>query len=213
MFENALVRKSKIQNSTNSINCVFRFKHLASDNAESDEQLTVSDSSLEDVAGNQKQIGPNLWKDVPVQNVSELPQDVNGLSVYQIDNVDKNGLVAALKDGRKWKKNGPSKWKGHLRVRYSDCRGSYACQNDDCTYKKRYGVQNNTQFDKNGKYTACDHAGDCIPCDARRYISYGKTRIRVYHCREHQCPVYTKTSEKNLGKIRDMIKKSHHNLP
>lgn len=108
MFENALVRKSKIQNSTNSINCVFRFKHLASDNAESDEQLTVSDSSLEDVAGNQKQIGPNLWKDVPVQNVSELPQDVNGLSAYQIDNVDKNGIVAALKDGRKWKKNGPS---------------------------------------------------------------------------------------------------------
>lgn len=110
-----------------------------------------------------------------------------------------------LKTAESGGKNGPSKWKNHARVRYADCKGSYVCENDDCFYKKHYGMQNNTQFDKDSKCKACGHSGKYIPCTVRRYISYGKTRVKVFHCGVHQCPVYTKTSGQSIAKIKVLI--------
>ena len=79
---------------------------MNSDNETDDDNGADSDSSEElvDADEKQRQIGPGLWKNVQMRNVEELPENISGLPAYQIDNVDKNTMVTALKDGRKWKK-------------------------------------------------------------------------------------------------------------
>lgn len=55
----------------------------------------------------QRQIGPDLGENVLIRNVKELPQDIDGLSANQIDNVNNSTMVQALKDGGKWGKKWP----------------------------------------------------------------------------------------------------------
>lgn len=63
--------------------------------------------------------------------------------------------VAALKDGRSWKKDSRTEWSGYGRVRYANCNGSYQCSNDDCIYKMEYGVVNTVQFKKKEGQLIC----------------------------------------------------------
>ena len=42
---------------------------------------------------------------------------------------------------------GQTNWKGHSRVRFSDCKGCYHCTSDRCPFKTQYGVTNTTQFE------------------------------------------------------------------
>ena len=82
----------------------------------------------------QRKLGPELWHDVVLQEVEELPSAIDGISAFEFANVEKKELHNALKDGRRWKKNCPTKWKGHAQVRYTDCRGSYMYTNEKYVY-------------------------------------------------------------------------------
>ena len=101
--------------------------------SESEERSTDSDEPEGYVK--QRKFGPELWQGVVLQKVEELPSAIDGMSAFELANVEKKELRNALKDGRKWKKNCPTKWKGHAKVRYADCRGSYMCTNDNCPTK------------------------------------------------------------------------------
>ena len=42
----------------------------------------------------QRKIGPGLWADVPIEKVASVPEDINGLRVYEIEEVFKRtGVV------------------------------------------------------------------------------------------------------------------------
>ena len=88
---------------------------MSSWDSESSEDDSGSDDSQQPRI-RQRKVGPELWHDVRMQNVRELPEGINGLVSFRIENVPKKDLLNALKDGRRWKKNCPSNWAGHKRA-------------------------------------------------------------------------------------------------
>ena len=61
------------------------------------------------------------WDEVERETVERLPEDIDGTKVYVINCLSKNkDTLQLLKDGRRWKKNCPTNWQGHKRVRYAD---------------------------------------------------------------------------------------------
>ncbi|XP_020911428.1 uncharacterized protein LOC110249187 [Exaiptasia diaphana] len=95
----------------------------------------------------QKKIGEDVWENVEEVDVDKLPEGIDGLKVYVINTKANDKKVQnVLKDGRRWKKNCPTSWKGHERVRYADCRGFHKCEVKDCPYRVEYGIFNTQQF-------------------------------------------------------------------
>ena len=179
--------------------------------SESEERSTDNDEPEGYVK--QRKLGPELWHGVVLQKVEELPSAIDGMSAFELANIEKKELRNALKDGRKWKKNCPTKWKGHAKVRYTDCRGSYMCTNDNCPYKVHYGVINTTHFEKSGNQCkVCGSDGKYVPCHARRYISYGKRKVRVFHQGNHTCKPIVKTT-RNVQKIKELVKNNPNIKP
>ena len=82
------------------------------------------------------------WDDVERETVDRLPVGIDGTKVYVIDGfTTKNrNALKLLNDGRRWKKNCPTNWQGHKRVRYADCKGSSICENENCPFKLQYGI-------------------------------------------------------------------------
>ena len=159
------------------------------------------------------------WDDVEKETVDRLPEAIDGTKVYVINGFTKGkDSVKLLKDGRRWKKNCPTKWQGHKRVRYADCKGSNICENEKCPYKLQYGIINRTQFEKKSRKdttTVCKGCGNVptfIRCPARRYMSYGNKSVTVYHCGEHSCPV-VKNIEKNVERIKQLVEKNPNIKP
>lgn len=181
-------------------------KSMSSGNSRSEDDVSSDYSSSEQDTENSKQVklGPETWINVPAEIVKELPEGIDGLKVFQLNDIPKNEHFNALKDGRRWKKSCPSSWKGHGRVRFADCKGSLRCINDSCPYKVHYGVVNRSQFDKNSKCKTCSQAGEAVPCSARRYIIYGITNVKVHHYGQHTCPSKMKTTG-NIKKIKELI--------
>ncbi len=130
----------------------------------------------------QRKISVELWDSVGKEVVERLPDDIDEVKVYKIkDQLDKEKLVAALEDGRKWKKNCPTTWSLHVRVRYADCKGSFKCTRNDSPFKVQYGVTNTTQIEKKktgGEFhcKGCGLIAEFVPCSARRYISFEKSQ-------------------------------------
>ena len=108
-----------------------------------------SKSNIDGGRCRQRKIGVELWDDVDKEVVQQLPDDINGDKMHIMEGLTEQvQIVAALQDGRKWKKNCPTSWNGHARVRYADCKGSHTCVVMGCPFKVQYGVINTTQFDK-----------------------------------------------------------------
>ena len=141
----------------------------------------------------QKKIGPELWSNVKIEQVDQIPDDVDGLRVYEVQLNDtsskQQSRMSTVKDGRPWKKDSGTQWKGLRNVRYSDCLGSHTCINPQCDFQKEYGVVNKTQFNKKNKLChVCGNPGKHVPCFARRYIVSKRESVLVYHCGKHTCP-------------------------
>ena len=164
-------------------------------------------------AQKQKKIGPEKWNSVELQSVENLPNGIDGLSAYVMKTTNNKDVIYSLRDGRKWCKNCPSYWKGHVRVRYADCKGSYHCVQDNCPYKIEYGVTNRTQFEGDNLCKACGCRGEFVPCEARRYISYTEKNTKVYHYGHHSCPVIMKKTGKNKEKIEELVKNNPNIKP
>ena len=106
-----------------------------------------------------------------------------------------------------------SKWKGHAQVRYAECRGSCMCTNDNCPYKVLYGVINKTRFENSGNQCkVCGSEGKYVPCHARRYVSYGKRKVKVFHHGSHTCQSIVKTT-RNVQKIKELVKNNPNIKP
>ena len=160
------------------------------------------------------------WDDVERETVDRLPVGIDGTKVYVIDGfTTKNrNALKLLNDGRRWKKNCPTNWQGHKRVRYADCKGSSICENENCPFKLQYGIINRTQFEKrsrNDTTIVCKGCGSVpkfICCPARRYISYGKKSVTIYHYGEHSCPAIKKP-EKCVERVEHIVKNNPNMKP
>lgn len=87
------------------------------------------------------------------------------------------------------------------------------CINENCPYKVHYGVINTTQFEKSGNQCKiCGSDGKYVPCHARRYISYGKRKVKVFHQGNHTCQPIVKTT-RNVQKIKELVKNNPNIKP
>lgn len=178
----------------------------SNDNSDSDdEDLPVSKTKQK-----QRKITKELWSGMKAELVENLPEGVDGLRVFKIplQSCEEEGRNT-LRDGRKWKKNCPTEWKGHNCVWYADCKGSSRYYNAHCPFKLEFGVVNTTQFKnlKDGSVvcSACNQQPAFVKCPARRYISYYPSFTKVFYCGNHTCPVI-KPLKKNKSQVRQLIK-------
>ena len=164
----------------------------------------------------QKKIGEDLWINTEREEVECLPKEINGINVYIVNRKDEKDVKESLEDGRKWRKDCLTNWKGCEKVRYADCRGSYKCNNSACPFLEEYGIRNTRQWKKRAGKVFCQGCGDTgiyVPCNARRYLCHEKRRVLVFHCGFHTCPVsnhVTKDKEdfENIIKENPNIKPS-----
>ena len=74
----------------------------------------------------------------------------------------------------------------------------------------QFGVTKTTQFEKkcDGKQVCkgCGSEGEFVPCCARRYLSYGKNKVTVYHVGEHTCPVTSIQKKKDIKTIEQLVR-------
>ena len=150
-----------------------------------------------------------MWESAPVHEVSQFPEGMDGLVVYNIRNISntKDKRAALATDGRKWRKSSVTQWKKYGPMRYSNCDRSHKCTNDKCPYRAEYGVINRTQFKCNPSgekiCRICESVSKFVPCTVWRYIRDGKKSVRVFHVGTHTCPLLPKP-EKPTQKIREM---------
>ncbi|CAB4034288.1 Hypothetical predicted protein [Paramuricea clavata] len=111
---------------------------------------------------------------------------------------------ALSSDGRCWFKDSTS-WAEYGHMRFANCCDTLVCSNSKCMYQSQYGIVNKMQFSK-GKCTACEVTAASVACCARCYIFVKRQKLRVFHCGDHTCPVYTK-SERPVANERDVLKK------
>ena len=109
---------------------------------------TESDDEIPRTKNKQRKYDPDMWESAPVHKVSQLPEGMDGLVVYNIRNISntKDKRAALTTDGRKWRKSSVTQWKKCGPMRYSNPDGSHKCTNDKCPYGAEYGVINQTQF-------------------------------------------------------------------
>lgn len=158
----------------------------------------------------QRKVTEEMWAGVGAEVVEHLPDGIDGLRVFKIPlkHDEKEGRDV-LRDGRRWKKNCPTQWKGHNRVRYADCNGSHKCCSARCPFRLEFGVVNTTQFrtkkDVSVVCSACNERPLFVKCPARRYISCGSRFTKVFHYGQHTCPVI-KPLKKNKTQVRQLIR-------
>ena len=162
----------------------------------------------------QRKIMPSTWEGVEIEKVDRIPEGgIDGLKIYELNTTapTSNNKQELLKDGRKWKKDSRSFWKGHGDVRYSDCQGSHRCENFYCEYRTEYGVINTTQFEKGKdgrlKCCICETHAHHVPCPARKYVVPKKNSVRVYHFGTHTCAVVP-PSERQREKVERMFREN-----
>ena len=147
--------------------------------------------------------------------MKELPCGLDGLASFTIRNVPdiKTRRKVLSSDGRRWLKDSTTSWASYGRMRFANCRGSRICNNNNFPYKKEYGVINKLQFNKDNTCTACGTHADLIYCPARRYIQIKQTKLNIFHCGLHTCPVRSQSSEKPVETVKEMFKKNPNLKP
>ena len=141
------------------------------------------------VDGAQRKITRKVWNHVPVQKVTSLPMDINGTTAFRIRRTGQGSICNKTKDGRPWKRDSRTVWKGFERVRYKDCGGSFICPNVDCSFLKEFHEANRLQFGKDGCCLVCGAMSTKVSCPGRKYIAMKGRHTYVYHCGEHTCAV------------------------
>lgn len=149
----------------------------------------------------QRKIDPEMWDDVEEEVVERLPNGIDGLRAFKINNVTdvKSRRAALSSDGRQWKKDTTTTWANKGPMRNADCRGSWKCNNENCIFNTQYGVVNRLQFQKKGvdrTCSACGNKAESVECLARRYTKIGKKTLQVYHIGQHTCPTKSDTGKK-----------------
>ena len=58
------------------------------------------------------------WDDVKVEVVKNIPYDIDGLKYYLVKEENRKELLKSCRDGRRWKRDSHTNWKGFTSVRY-----------------------------------------------------------------------------------------------
>ena len=160
---------------------------------------SASDSDTShSVQKKQCKVAVEYWDDVKREQVDKLPERINGVRVFVIKNFD--GKMAV--DGKKLSHTLARAPKDQI----SGLQG-LLCENQKCPFRLEFGKINKTQFEKKKKgrivCKGCGSPGEFVDCPSRRYITYRKKSVTVYHCGEHTCPIIRATMQHVEQLVRD----------
>ena len=155
---------------------------------ENDTVQMAADLLMNQSGQRQKKIPRLLWAEEPIQQVTSLPFDIDGITVYNICSDTRDNLLDSLRDGRNWLRDNRTDWSGYKSVRYRDCAGGFTCPNTECVYLKEFRHFNCVSFDKDGLCQYCFASGTFKECEARKYIAFSsENKATVYHYGNHSC--------------------------
>lgn len=143
--------------------------------------ITGLDSSIQAIKCSRDQ-----WDVCSVIHVEpgDIPYDVNGLVLYQID-CSRTEIMKAAKDGRNWHVWCTSRRKGFEgQRRLAKCKGSYICRRDSCSLQ---GNANQVQFKHVNICTICGCPGEYIPCEGRKVWEHHDNTLVVMYIGNHTC--------------------------
>jgi len=98
----------------------------------------TDDKGIPEIAPNQQKFDPGMQKNVPRMG---SPKTSSCLVKYSIVNAKTTTEISAalLADGRKWKKSSVTQRKQYGEMRYTECQGSFRCNNTQCPFRVEFG--------------------------------------------------------------------------
>ena len=134
----------------------------------------------------------NRWKDCEVQNVEEIPANVDGWCKFKIA-CELKDMMKVSKDGRPWRIWYTSSRKDFSGVRrITRCKGSPICKSSSCPYKEQFGYPNRLQFKKQSNILVCFtcmEEAEHTPCTGLKMWEYDNTAktATIFHDGLHTC--------------------------
>ena len=98
---------------------------------------------------------------VPIEEVEQLPWDIDGTKVYKMINVNINNQNDLLMDGRCWKTNTCTVKKENIVRRLAKCKGALICQNNECSKFTSEGIRNVSVFHRHDMHPGIPACGIC----------------------------------------------------
>jgi hypothetical protein len=140
------------------------------------------------------ELSVDKWNECETECVTYLPFDINGHKKYQIV-TSRETMMTATKDGRPWKRWITSSRTGLNGVRrVARCAGCEVCSNDNCSFKKQYGIANKVQFQTVNGLSVCFTCGSVperVSCPAVKIWEHENNSkyVTVFHDGMHTCVV------------------------
>ena len=155
------------------------------------------DESPSKFEGPRRYINNQVFENVSVQYVENVPVDIDGTVIYVVPE-NSNGELKACKGGRPWCKAQSSKIKEYTKgPRFLlNCRGSYICKNKNCKNIGDFGIDQQ-EFSYKNENVVCSVCGvdaSYIRSDARLILERNveKKIITCKHYGIHTCVVELK---------------------
>ena len=135
----------------------------------------------------------DLFFKTPVQEVYEVPHEIQGTSRYRVKLNGRN-FNDVVRDGRYWRlreNSHHSKHSGFVR-KTGKCLGNFVCNNPVCNKYKMTGVPNTSNFVNQSFCKVCSTCGEValrVKCTGRKVVEYqsGVDYVEVYYEGGHQC--------------------------
>ena len=181
------------------------------DDSFSDEDFTDESDDSPDIqyVGKRKYVKTRVFKGVEAEIVEEVPNDINGTSIYQ---VPMQTTLANCKGRRPWGHAQSSKIKAHKkgpRLLFN-CRGSYFCKNVLCKNVQDFGI-NRVDFELNSLderiCAVCGTQATFLSCGARLVLEkHLEDKIVICkHTGDHTCPKQVQGRKKDVEKLTEQF--------
>ena len=132
-----------------------------------------------------------FFEGVEMEEVDQLPDDVDGLKKFKIPTTIAN-FNNCVKD-RCWFKMSKSTISSMQAVRrVGKCQGSYKCVNQSCSFLSTEQQENKSKFNNYGGMKICHSCGSfakSTDCPARKLVDFieEESAVYVYHIGQHTC--------------------------
>jgi hypothetical protein len=155
-------------------------------------EVTCTDISPEFRRHTNVELDVGIWDCCEVQNVNQLPYDIDGLCTFVIP-CSREDMMRCSRDGRPWKTWVTSSRKGFAGIRrVARCKGFSVCLSNECPFLQNGTGPNRSHFKMHGgclECFTCGTAANTVYCDAVKVLEYDMRQscVTVMHVGNHTC--------------------------
>lgn len=171
------------------------------------------EGGFEHLFGKGKSFPYHLFKNTPVEEVDELPRDMDGKKVFALK-LDGNLTYHQVIRDKRYFVMSQSRTKGCVFTkRIGHCQGGFACPNTSCVKLlcSETLTPNKSHFQNRNGYKACFSCGTPAirePCPARKMAEQVEPgRVLVYHLGTHSCTPKPGPTWREELELRDRVRR------